>query len=121
MADLLPGELSRQCVALAEEISERTRTVAEYEIAYRAATVEVKRAIAKATVRLKGTATPSVIKCLCDGDGAVIDAQDREQHAFAVLTIGKAELDGMTARFQASKKALDMAIEELKAFKGVTR
>lgn len=116
--DALPGELSRQCQALAAEISDRTRTVADYEIAYRQAQIETKRAIAKATVRLKGTATPIIIKCLCDGDGAVIEAQDREQTAFALMTLGKAELEGMTARFQASKKALDMKIEEVRNFRG---
>ena len=33
--DISPAELSAQCVALSEEIQERTRTVADYEIAYR--------------------------------------------------------------------------------------
>ena len=116
--DNLPGELSRQCVALANEISERTRTVAEYEIAYRQAQIETKWAIAKYIVRQKGVATPSVLKIMANLDGAVIDAQDAEQKAFAILTLGKAELDGMTARFQASKKALDMKIEEVRNFRG---
>lgn len=56
---------------------------------------------------------------MADSDGLVIEAQDAEQTAFAVLTTGKAELDGLTAEvLQAAKKALDMKIEELKAFKG---
>ena len=121
MADISPSELSEQCVALSEEIQDRTRTVADYEIAFRAAQTETKRAIAKFTVRQKGVATPSVLKIMADSDGAVIEAQDREQKAFATLTIGKAKIEGMTARFQALKKALDLKIEEIKAFKGGSR
>ena len=121
MADLSPSELSEQCVALSEEIQDRARTVAEYEINFRAAQTETKRAIAKATIRLKGTATPSIIKTMADADGGVIEAQDKEQAAFSILTIGKAEIEGMTARFQALKKALDLKIEEIKAFRGGSR
>jgi len=40
--DISPAELSAQCVALSEEIQDRTRTVADYEIAFRAAQTEVK-------------------------------------------------------------------------------
>ena len=116
--DQLPGDLSRQCQALADEISARTRTVAEYEIAYRQKQIELKRAVAKYTVRQKGVATPSVLKIMADSDGAVIEAQDKEQEAFALLTLGRAEVDGMTARFQASKQALNMKIEEIRAFRG---
>ena len=116
--DNLPGDLSRQCQSLAAEISDRTRTVAEYEIDYRQSQIDLKRAIAKYTVRQKGIATPSVLKIMADSDGAVIEAQDKEQQAFAVLTIGKAEVEGMTARFQAAKKALDMKIEEVRNFRG---
>ena len=116
--DQSPSELSAQCVALSEEIQDRTRTVADYEIAFRAAQTEVKRAVAIATVRMKGTGTPSVVKVMADADGQVIAMQDKEQAAFALVTIGKAELDGMTARFQALKKALDLKIEEIKAFRG---
>ena len=119
--DLSPSELSEQCVALSEEIQDKTRIVADYEIAFRAAQTETKRAVAKATVRLKGTATPSIIKTMADNDSGVIEAQDKEQAAFAILTIGKAEVDGMTARFQALKKALDLKIEEIKAFRGGSR
>lgn len=115
--DCLPGDLSRQCVALADEISERTRTAAEYEIAYRQAQIELKRAVAKYTVRQKGIATPSVLKIMADSDGLVIEAQDKEQAAFAVMTLGKAEIEGMTARFQAAKKSLDMKIEEMRSFR----
>lgn len=121
MADLSPSELSEQCVALSEEIQDKTRIVADYEITFRAAQTETKRAVAKFTVRQKGVATPSVLKIMADSDGLVIEAQDKEQKAFAVLTIGKAEVDGMTARFQALKKALDLKIEEIKAFRGGTR
>ena len=119
--DQSPSELSSYCVKLAEEIEARSLTIAGYEIAFRQAQIETKRAIAKYTVRQKGVATPSVLKIMADSDGLVIEAQDAEQKAFAVLTTGKAELDGLTARFQAAKKALDMKIEELKAFKGVNR
>ena len=118
MSDNLPGELSRQCQALAAEISDRTRTVADYEIAYRQTQIELKRAVAKFTVRQKGVATPSVLKIMADSDGAVIEAQDKEQLAFAVLTIGKAEIDGMTATFQAMKQAVNLKIEEIRAFRG---
>ena len=118
MSDQLPGELSRQCQALAAEISDRTRTVADYEIAYRQSQIELKRAIAKYTVRQKGVATPSVLKIMADSDGAVIEAQDKEQTAFAILTVGKAEVEGMTARFQAAKHALNLKIEEIRAFRG---
>ena len=121
MADLSPSELSEQCVALSEEIQDRARTVAEYEINFRAAQTEVKRAIAKATIRLKGTATPSIIKTMTDADGGVIEAQDKEQAAFTVLTLGKGELDGMVGRFQALKKSLDLKIAEIQAFKGGSR
>lgn len=119
--DNLPGELSRQCVALADEISRISKIISQYEIDFRQATIDVKRAQAKAALRLKGTATPSIIKMLMDGDGQVQESQDAEQSSYAMLVCGKAELEGLTARFQAAKKALDMAIEELKAFKGVTR
>ena len=121
MADISPSELSQQCVDLSEEIQDKTRIVAEYEIAFRAAQTETKRAIAKFTVRQKGVATPSVLKIMADSDGLVIEAQDKEQAAFATLTIGKAETDGMTARFQALEKALDLKIEEIKAFRGGSR
>lgn len=119
--DKSPSEISSECVALSEEIQDRTRTVADYEITFRAAQTETKRAIAKFTVRQKGVATPSVLKIMADSDGLVIEAQDKEQTAFATLTIGKAEIDGMTARFQALKKALDLKIEEIKAFRGGSR
>lgn len=119
--DKSPSELSQECVALSEEIQDRTRTVADYEIAFRAAQIELKRAIAKYTVRQKGVATPSVLKIMADSDGLVIDAQDKEQAVFAIMTVGKAEIDGMTARFQALKKALDLKIEEIKAFRGGSR
>lgn len=121
MADISPSELSQQCVELSEEIQDKTRIVAEYEIAFRAGQTETKRAIAVATVRMKGTGTPSIIKVMADADGAVIAAQDKEQEKFALLTLGKAELEGMVARFQALKKALDLKIEEIKAFRGGAR
>ena len=35
MADISPSELSQQCVDLSEEIQDKTRIVAEYEIAGR--------------------------------------------------------------------------------------
>lgn len=119
--DRLPSDLSQHCQDLAAEIEARARTVADYEVDYRQKQIELKRAIAKYTVRQKGVATPSVLKIMADSDGAVIEAQEEEQQAFATVTIGKAELDGLTARFQASKQALVLAIEELKAFKGVNR
>ena len=121
MADLLPGDLSRQCVALAEEIERVAKYIAQHEIDFRQSTIDVKRAQAKAALRLKGTSTPSIIKMLMDGDGQVQEAQDSEQSSYAMLVCGKAELEGLTARFQAAKKSLDMAMEELKAFKGVNR
>lgn len=33
--DISPADLSEQCVALSEELQDRIRTVADYEIAYR--------------------------------------------------------------------------------------
>ena len=116
--DQLPGELSCQCVELSEEIQERCRTVAEYENSYSQSRVETKRATAKAIAVLQKSMSPSMAKIVADADEEVIKAQDKEQEALALLTMGKAELDGMTARFQALKKSLELKIEEIRHFRG---
>ena len=112
-----PLELSEKAQELSRFIAEKSEIVAGYEIAYRQSQTELKRAQGKAAFRLKGSATPSVIKMCIENDSGVIEASDKEQAAFALMTMGKAELDGLTAQFQAAKECLKLRIQEMQTFR----
>jgi uncharacterized small protein (DUF1192 family) len=61
---------------------------------------------------------PSLAKMAAEDDEAVKVAQDDMQAAEALLIMGKAELDGVIAMFQAAKKRAELMREEVRAFRG---
>lgn len=112
--DLTPLQLSEQCQAWALELSDKCLVVASYEVKNKEALLELKRAQAKATLAIKGTAQPSVIKIMIENDTGVIEAADKELAASALVLVGQAELKGLEAKFQAAKKCLEMKIQEMR-------
>ena len=112
--DLTPLQLSEQCQAWALELSDKCLVVASYEVKNKEALLELKRAQAKATLAIKGTAQPSVIKIMIENDTGVRETADKQLAAEALLIIGKAELDGIEAKFQAAKQCLQLKIQEMR-------
>lgn len=116
--EITPFELSEMVQAVSADLADKTRIVAGYEVKHKAAVLATKRAVASAVVLLKDDARPSMVKLMIENHPLVIEATDKEAESEALLLMGKAELDGLTAQFQGLKKCLELKIEELRCFKG---
>lgn len=116
-SDLNPAQLDQLLTALADEVMKLTRAVAGYETAAKLSVGKYKKAQAKAAFELKQAGSPSVVKMLVEGDETVQAAYDALIADEAIQAMGKAELDGRTAQYQAIKKLIDLKVEELRAFK----
>jgi hypothetical protein len=114
---LNPAQLDELLTELADEVMRLSKIVAEYEIAAKLSTGEYKKTQAKAAVLLKGSGTPSIVKLMIEGQDDVIHALDVLNGDEALYIMGKAEMEGRTAQYQAVKKLIDLKIEEIRAFK----
>jgi hypothetical protein len=114
---LNPAQLDELLAALADEVMKLSKIVAGYEVAAKLSAGEYKKAQAKAAVILSGCGTPSIIKLMIEGQEDVISALDVLNGDEALYIMGKAEMEGRTAQYQAIKKLIDLKVEEIRAFK----
>lgn len=114
---LNPAQLDELLSELADEVMRLSKVTAGYEVATKLSAGEYKKAQAKAAVLLKGYGTPSIVKLMIEGQEEVIRALDVLNGDEALYVMGKAELEGRTAQYQAVKKLIDLKIEEIRAFK----
>lgn len=114
---LNPAQLDQLLTALADEVMNLSKKVAGFEVQSKLSAGAYKKAQAKATFLLKETGTPSMVKTMVEGQEDVVQAFNVWQGDEALHVMGKAELDGRTAQYQAIKKLIDLKVEELRAFK----
>ncbi len=114
---LNPAQLDELLSALTDEVMRLSKVIAEYEVRAKLSAGEYKKAQAKAAVLLKDCGTPSVVKLMIEGQENVIRAMDVLNGDEALYVMGKAELEGRTAQYQAVKKLVDLKVEEIRAFK----
>ncbi|WP_373325640.1 hypothetical protein [Sporomusa paucivorans] len=114
---LNPAQLDELLAALTDEVMRLSKVVAGYEVAAKLSAGNYKKAQAKAALLLKGAASPSIVKLIVEGNEDVIQALNIWQGDEALYLMGKAELEGRTAQYQAVKKLIDLKVEELRAFK----
>lgn len=114
---LNPAQLDELLAALADEVMRLSKIVAGYEVQAKLSAGEYKKIQAKVAFLLKSSGTPSIVKLLIEGNDEVVNARKVLEGDEAILIMGKAELDGRTAQYQAVKKLIDLKVEELRAFK----
>jgi len=115
--DLSPGELERLVTALSNEVMLKSQMVASYEISFKMADKEYKRALARAVVMNRGEGTPTIVKSMAEASPAVVVAADKLQADEAIYIMGKAELEGREAQYQAAKQVLQLKIQELRSLR----
>ncbi len=120
-SDLNPAQLHDLLMALSDEVMKLSRDVAAKEVAAKMSAGKYKMAQAKVAFLLKGTASPSVVKLIVEGNEEVAAARDVLIGDEALYTMAKAELEGRTAQYQGIKKLIDLKVEEIRAFKAGNR
>lgn len=121
VSNLGPAQLHELLVDLSDEVMKLAKDVAAKEVAVRISTGKYKAAQARASFLLKGTASPSVVKLIVEGNEEVATARDVLIGDEAMHTMAKAELEGRTAQYQGIKKLIDLKVEEIRAFKAGNR
>jgi len=116
--DLSPGELDGLTTALSNEVARLARLVGIYAVDMKLKEKGYKRKISAAIVLNKGKGTPSIVKCIAEQVDDVLTAGDEYQQAEALYIMGKAELDGREAQYQAAKKLVELKVQEIRNFKG---
>jgi hypothetical protein len=116
---LQPPQLDQLGRILANEVARLGKSVAEYEINYKAAEKAYKRALAAAIVLNNERGLPAtIVKAKAETAPEVTAADEDVQMKEALLITGKAELEGRDKQQQMVKKLLDLRVQELRTFRG---
>jgi len=115
---LPPIQLQKLCMKLSERIEQLCNVVGGYEVDVSAKAKLYKRAQAQAAVMVDRKIPPSLAKMVIEAEPNVMAAADELEQAEATLILGKAELAGVEAKYQAVKKIIDLKVCEIRNFRG---
>lgn len=116
--ELEANQLNQLGCRLSNEVARLAKVVGGYEIGFKSATREYKRALGKAIVMHKDVRSATMIKAMAEGEPYVQDLATLLEQAEVLLIMGKAELEGRDKQYQAVKKLIDLKVQELRTFRG---
>lgn len=103
---------------LSNEVARLVKIVGGYEIGFKSAQREYKRALGKAIVMHKDVKSATLIKAMAEGEPYVDELATLLEQAEVLLIMGKAELEGRDKQYQGVKKLIDLKVQELRTFRG---
>lgn len=116
--DLEAPQLHQLGCKLSNEVARLTKVVGGYEIGFKSAERNYKRALAKAMVIHKDCKGATMIKAMAENEPYIIEQAGLVEKAEVLFIMGKAELEGRDKQYQAVKKLIDLKVQELRTFRG---
>lgn len=103
---------------LSNEVARLAKIVGGYEVGFKSAERNYKKALAKAIVIHKDVKIATVVKAMAEGEPYVQELSIVLEQAETLLIMGKADLEGRDKQYQGIKKLIDLKVQELRTFRG---
>jgi hypothetical protein len=116
--DLEAPQLFQLGCKLSNEVARLAKVVGGYEIDFKSAERNYKKALAKGMVMHKDFRAATIVKAMAENEPYVIEQANLLEKAEVLLIMGKAELEGRDKQYQGVKQLINLKVQELRTFKG---